>query len=371
MPVIFLAGDVMTGRGIDQVLPHPSEPRLHEGYVHSARDYVKLAERANGPIPAPVDFRYVWGDALGVLEALRPDARIVNLETAITASDAPWPEKGIHYRMHPANMPVLAAARLDCCALANNHVLDWGREGLAETLRALAEAGIRVAGAGEDAKRAAAPAAIPLASGGRVLVFAWAHESSGVPRDWAATAARSGVNLLPDLTPRTVDAIAREIERHRRPADLVVASIHWGGNWGYAIGREQRAFAHGLIDTAHVDIVHGHSSHHAKAIEVHGQRPILYGCGDFLNDYEGIGGYEEFEPDLCAMYFPALDAASGALERFDIVPMRVRRFRVERAPAADVRHLVATLDRESRKLGTRVEADRDGAVRLAWTERVS
>src|ERR687895_1738261 len=61
---LFLCGDVMTGRGIDQALPYHNNPRLYEPYVTTAQRYVELAEQMNGPIPAPVDFSYVWGDAL-------------------------------------------------------------------------------------------------------------------------------------------------------------------------------------------------------------------------------------------------------------------------------------------------------------------
>ena len=61
---LFLCGDVMTGRGIDQILPHPCDPSLHENYVKSAMDYVRLAEEEVGPIARPVDFSYVWGAAL-------------------------------------------------------------------------------------------------------------------------------------------------------------------------------------------------------------------------------------------------------------------------------------------------------------------
>ncbi|HUI99963.1 MAG TPA: CapA family protein [Usitatibacter sp.] len=371
MRVLFLAGDVMTGRGIDQVLPQPADARLYESYVKSARDYVALAERASGPIPAPVGFEYVWGDALQVLERMRPAVRIVNLETAITAGGEPRPDKGIHYRMHPANAGVLAAARLDCCAVANNHVLDWGVDGLADTLAALREARIAAAGAGEDAQHAAAPAAVRLPDGSRVLVFAYAHSSSGVPREWAATAKRPGVNFLPDLSPRTVDSIAAAIAPQRGPVDLVVASLHWGGNWGYAVDPAERRFAQSLIDDAGVDVVHGHSSHHPRGIEVHAGKPILYGCGDLVNDYEGIGGYEEFEPRVCAMYFPAFEAQSRRLARFDAVPLRIRRFRLERATAAESRRLAATLDRESRRLGSRVALAGDGMLHLEWKERVS
>lgn len=88
---LFLGGDVMTGRGIDQILPHPGNPRLYESYVRNAIEYVELAEAANGPIPRPVDVAYPWGDALLALDELKPDVRIVNLETSITRSNYPWP----------------------------------------------------------------------------------------------------------------------------------------------------------------------------------------------------------------------------------------------------------------------------------------
>ena len=155
---LFLCGDVMTGRGIDQILPHPGKPHLYEPYMRSALGYVAIAEQATGPIKQPVDFAYVWGDALAELDRVQPQARIINLETAVTAAEDAWPNKGIHYRMHPANVRCLAAAKVDCCALANNHVLDWGYRGLAETLAALRGAGIRTAGAGRDEAVAAAPA---------------------------------------------------------------------------------------------------------------------------------------------------------------------------------------------------------------------
>src|SRR5262245_48429269 len=107
---LFLSGDVMTGRGIDQALPHPGNPALYEAWVRDARDYVRLAERASGPIPRPVDGAYLWGDALAELERAQAEVRIVNLETSITASEDCWPDKPIHYRMHPRNIGCLTAA---------------------------------------------------------------------------------------------------------------------------------------------------------------------------------------------------------------------------------------------------------------------
>jgi poly-gamma-glutamate synthesis protein (capsule biosynthesis protein) len=138
------------------------------------------------------------------------------------------------------------------------------------------------------------------------------------------------VNLL-DFSDQTVEPIAARIRAAKRAGDIAVASLHWGGNWGFDVPAQQRSFARRLIDAAAVDVVHGHSSHHVKGIEVYHDRPILYGCGDFLNDYEGIGGYEEFRADLGLMYFPQFDTRTGRLARFALTPTRIRHFRIERA----------------------------------------
>lgn len=361
---LFLCGDVMTGRGIDQILPHPSKPHLYEAYMRSARGYVDLAERATGPIPRPVDFRYVWGDALGELERVRPDARIVNLETAVTVSEDAWPGKPIHYRMHPSNVGCLTAAQIDCCVLANNHVLDWGRRGLLETLDTLHREGVQTAGAGRGEGEAAAPAVLDLPGKGRVLVFAFGTEDSGVPEDWAAAGRRAGVSFLEDLSAERVAAIARRVRSRKRAGDLAVASIHWGANWSYAISTAQRVFAHRLIDAAGIDLLHGHSSHHVKGIELYHDKLILYGCGDFLNDYEGIGSHEGYRGDLSLMYFPTLDVATGRLVRLAMVPTQVRHFRVNRAPPQGAAWLEAMLNREGRCLNVQLDRLPDQSLLL-------
>lgn len=357
----------MTGRGLDQVLPHPGDPLLHEPYVQSATRYVELAEAESGAIRIPVDYSYPWGDALAELKRVAPVARIMNLETSVTTSDRHWRGKGIHYRMHPANVPCISAAAIDCCVLANNHVIDWGFAGLRETLEVLETAGIETAGAGLDAKAAAEPAALDVGGGRRVLVFGFGTETSGIPREWAARRDRPGVNLLDDLSPKTVRRIAEHTARAKVGGDTVVASIHWGSNWGYAVRAAQREFAHRLIEEAGVDVVHGHSSHHFQGIEVYRDRPILYGCGDFLNDYEGISGREEYRSDLVLMYFPVLVPSTGRLVRFYLSPLRIRRFRLERPSREEVGWVQEVLNREGERFGTWVEAGPAGDLKLLWT----
>lgn len=352
---LFLCGDVMTGRGIDQVLPHPGNPRIHESYMTSAKDYVKLAEEANGPIPKPVNFAYIWGDALEELGRVNPDVRIINLETAVTTSSDFWGGKGIHYRMQPRNIPCILAAKIDCCVLANNHVLDWGYAGLTQTLTTLTGANIKTAGVGRNISEAEAPAIIDVAGKGRVMVFGFGDQSSGISPSWGARSDRAGVNLLSDLSEATVHRIAKRISGFKQKSDCVVASIHWGGNWGYNIPSAQREFARQLIDQAHVDVVHGHSSHHPKGVEVYKGKPILFGCGDFLNDYEGISGYEEFRGDLVLMYFVSMDLRTGNPVSVIMTPMHIKRFRLNYAHSDDVRWLQHVMDRESRLLGGRIE----------------
>jgi poly-gamma-glutamate synthesis protein (capsule biosynthesis protein) len=353
----------MMGRGIDQVLAHPCNPTLHEDYVASAEDYVSLAEQANGPIPRHVEPSYVWGAALDELDRMRPDVRIINLETAITRSDD-YVRKGINYRMSPENADCLSAAGIDCCVLANNHVLDWGRSGLLQTLATLQRLTIKTSGAGRNLLEAKAPATLDMANKVRLLVFSFGTVTSGIPRNWAATADNPGVNLLTRLSEAEALRVAEYIVSIKQPGDMAMVSLHWGPNWGYEVSAEQQLFAHTLIDRANVSIVHGHSSHHPKAIEVYHKRLILYGCGDFLHDYEGIRGYEEFRSDLALMYFADIEPGSGNLAVLEIVPLRIRNFRLGRPSRQDIEWLQHTLQRERQRFGTDIVVDPGGRLVL-------
>jgi poly-gamma-glutamate capsule biosynthesis protein CapA/YwtB (metallophosphatase superfamily) len=361
--LLFACGDVMTGRGVDQVLPHPGDPQLRERYIDDARAYVRLAERTSGPIPRPVSFAWPWGDALPILDAMAPDVRLINLETAVTRQVDFAPDKTVHYRMSPRNLPCVAAARPDVCALANNHVLDFGRAGLEETLAVLARAGLTAAGAGRDAAAAWQPAVVPLPGGSRMLVFSCGTASSGIPAEWAAATARPGVSFLPGVYGVIADALIARAAAARQDGDLVVVSIHWGANWGYTATADQVQFAHRLIDGG-ISLVHGHSSHHPRSVEVYRGRLILYGCGDCIDDYEGISGYEEFRDELRLLYFASLTPGTGTLQALRMVPMRARKMRLRHASAADGRWLAATLNRISRQFGSRIDHQADGTLLL-------
>jgi poly-gamma-glutamate synthesis protein (capsule biosynthesis protein) len=207
---------------------------------------------------------------------------------------------------------------------------------------------------------------LEAAEKGRVIVFSLGSPSSGIPPSWAASRNRPGVNLLNDLSEQAIQSIGARVKELNQTRDILIASIHWGGNWGYAISPKQIDFAHGLIDRAEIDVVYGHSSHHVKAIEIYRGKPILYGCGDFLDDYEGISGHEEFRGDLGLMYFVGMDAFSGKLLDLSMTPTQVRNFKVHRASRTDALWLRDTLSREGASFGTRAYLNEDNTLTLRW-----
>ena len=163
-----------------------------------------------------------------------------------------------------------------------------------------------------------------------------------------------------------VRLLAQEIGGVKRAGDIVVVSIHWGSNWGYKIPTSEKKLAHRLVDEAGVDIIHGQSSHHVKAIEVYNDRLILYGCGDFFNDYEGISGHEQFRGDLGLMYFADINSSTGKLIALRLIPTQIRRFRLNRASATDSQWLADLLNREGKRFNTAVQQSDENIFKLRW-----
>ncbi len=167
------------------------------------------------------------------------------------------------------------------------------------------------------------------------------------------------MDFLPSLSPAAADAvIARARAAARQCGDIIVVSIHWGSNWGYGVDGDQVRFAHRLIDGG-IDLIHGHSSHHPRPIEVYRGKLVLYGCGDCIDDYEGITGYHEYRDDL----------ATGKLAALTMVPMQARNMRLRHASATDSEWLASTLARISRSFGSRIEYQPGGTLILRPTAR--
>ena len=318
---------------------------------------MRLAEGRSGPIPRNVENDCLWGGLLTGLDRRRCDLRIINLETAITTAATPAPKES-NYCMKPANVGLPTAARIDACTLANSHVLDWREAGLMETLGTHGQAGIACAGAGRDARAARAATVLHVQGGGRVLLLAFGGTDSAVLPDWAASIVQPGVNLLP---PDPTAAVRGAVVHLRQPGEILIVLLHWGGNWGHGVPIWQREPGRAMIEEAEVNVVFGPSSHHPKAIETVGNGIVFYGCGDLINDCEGIAGHEAYRPNLGLGVFLDLDRRGGQVRKLEPVPFERRRFRLQKAAAQDVAWLAHTLARQSVGLDLRLRED--GAIR--------
>ena len=369
----------MIGRGIDQILPYPCDSKIYEPFVKDARDYVRFAEEINGKIDYPVSFDYIWGDALKELEKEKADLRIINLETTITTSENFEP-KEINYRMNPKNIDVLKVFKVNIACLANNHILDFKEEGLLETIEVLNKNGILTVGAGRNIEEAKKPIIFRCRTS-KILIFNYADVSSGVPIWWKAEKNKAGVNLITDLTQINADKYISENPRNKHPrqsarennicenprSSVVIFSIHWGPNWGYEITKEQKNFAYRLIDEANIDIVFGHSSHHFKGIETYKNKIIIYGAGDFINDYEGIGGYENFRPDLVLGYIVEISNNKNELKinRLILLPFKIKKFRLNYCNKEEIDWIFNVLKRESKVDGEFIKEENRIILKLS------
>lgn len=316
---IALSGDVMLGRIVD-------------------RDVVRNEHVA----PAAI-----WGDVLPLLAAA--DLRLANLECVISECGTPWRPltKAFHFRAHPRSTAFLQAAHIDCVTLANNHVLDYGREALLDCLVLLDRAGIRRAGAGRILAEALEPARLETSDGTVAVVALTDNESS-----WEAGATTPGVNYIAYDRQGLVDPYRARIEHllaeTRRWADLLIVSAHVGPNWGPP-SPAMRALAHQLIDLG-ADLYWGHSNHTPLGIECYDGRPILYAAGDFVDDY----AVDPRERNDCAFLFVA-EVVQWRVRRLQLFPTVIEHCRVHRAQGAEVGWLQERMRARSAALGTAVE----------------
>lgn len=294
------------------------------------------------------DYARPWGDTLASLRAL--DLFCVNLECALTARTERWPDGGykpFYFRADPAVVRTLSLGRVDFASLANNHIGDFGPEGVRDTVAALDRAGIAHAGAGIDRLSAREPALL-TAAGTRVAVVAFAD----YPAEWAATATAPGINYTPvSLAHEHFDEVRVALAVARERADAVVFSIHWGPNMSEQPTPAFRDFAHAIID-AGADIFWGHSAHVPQGVELRHGRLILYDTGDFVDDY-AVDAH--LRNDLSALF--AVDLAPTGVESVEVVPVRIADLQVRHAHGRDREWFVERFGARCAELGTKVTAE--------------
>ncbi len=255
----------------DTLLSDAAQPLLdREGYLAPFRDLVPLPEA---------------------------DYVVANLEGPLTIRSTPWdPNQRWSYQSDPAAAAALAAVGIDAVGLANNHSLDRGPQGLADTIATLAESGLSTFGAGGDQIEAASPLLIETPYG-IVAVVGFGEDAS---RERLASRTTPG-SLVPSYS-----AIQLGLDQSRGAgARWLVAFVHWGTNY-QGIEDEQRRWAQRFADAGY-DLVIGHGPHLAQPVEFVDGMLVLYSLGNFV--FGTPGRYSEAVPGISVLAQTELTAA--------------------------------------------------------------
>lgn len=314
---ICLGGDVMLGRGVD------------EWVVAAGRSpFAELSAYWHGM-----------------------DLVAVNLECALTDRDT-WyqgPRKAFYFRGRPEAARLLAEAGVDVVTLANNHALDAGEPGLADTLDLLDHRGIAHAGAGPDLAHASRPAVVG-AGGLRVAFLSYCDHQE----DFAAGSNRPGIRYLDLAIPeRALPVLAADVRAARAEADLVIVAFHWQANWAPVVEPPFRRVGRHCL-RAGASVVWGHSPHHFQGVEWAPGGVILYSTGDLVDDYAVDPVYRN---DRQLLFTLELDKTG--VTRVAARPIELRWDQTRFAGPEAAEWIRATFGRYCAALGTRVTPQGD------------
>lgn len=320
----------MLGRAVQLTFPNQTIGDNKITDTLSAQEYLNMIH-LDMPIEQireqNYDGSYLWGDLLNL--DFKEDIRIMNLEAAPTLSinNNDIPNKSIHYHVNLNNLPGLFTRFKYpyVLSLSNNHSIDMGLKAFTnETLKYVKNA----VGIGINDKIACGPFTI-----NNILIFAFAAGCSGVPSNWGATSVKPGIAYLPPIIDKNSVDIAFNVIRdglinYQNNNKCIIISIHWGPNWSYSndgqIFREM--LAHKLIDELQVALIYGHSSHHIRGMELYNGHFIIYGAGDFINDYENISEQKNYNT-AGALFVIDIDNNNFKLIQLLFIPFKVEKLR--------------------------------------------
>ncbi len=206
----------------------------------------------------------------------RADVTVGNLESNLSRSGSPWPGKDVTFRGDPRGIVGLKASGFDFVALGNNHVLDYGRTSLRDTLATLDRAGIRHAGAGMNRAAAWKPAVVTR-DGATIAFLSFSHV---VPSGFVATGSSPGLARGRG----NMDAVASAIKAAQKQYDYVLVSFHWGIEYKDYANADQVKDARKAVD-AGADMVLSHHPHVIQGVEFYKGKLIAYSLGDFVFDH--------------------------------------------------------------------------------------
>jgi poly-gamma-glutamate capsule biosynthesis protein CapA/YwtB (metallophosphatase superfamily) len=237
------------------------------------------------------------------------DFTALNLETAVTGRGLPQP-KNYHFRTTPLAFTALRDAGVDLVTMANNHVLDYGPAGLADTLAAAKAARFPYVGIGTDAGAAWAPYVTTIK--GMTIAIVGVSQVAELASSWVATSTRPGEANAIDLS-RTLAAVRAA----RRLARTVIVFMHWGTEGDACPDPAQLSLAPKLA-AAGASIIIGAHAHMLQGSGWLGRTFVAYGMGNFLwweRSYSTATGVLELtlhsRGPLTARFIPAVVSSTG------------------------------------------------------------
>lgn len=292
---------------------------------------------------------YIWGDVLSLLRV--NDLNIINLEAALTKSTKRVP-KVFNFKADPKHVQTLIEGTIGLVNLANNHVLDFSKDGLIETLETLGKSHIPYVGAGKNANEAADPVILTI-GGIRIGILGCTDNEP----TWAATEESCGTRYVEIGNLEDLESLKNDIAKVRKQVKVLILSIHWGPNMKERPSKDFIDFAHQLIDCG-VDILHGHSAHIFQGVEVYKGKLILYDTGDFVDDYYVD---PQLRNDRSFLFLVDLDQ-NGHLLALRLIPVFISNFQVNLATGKNASESLTRMQSLSKELHTVFVAENGGLV---------
>lgn len=248
---------------------------------------------------------YVLNDTQSIFDAA--DVAMVNLENPLSTRGTAAQDKQYTFRARPETAAYLKEAGIDIVTLANNHVLDYGKDALLDTLESLQQHGIKAVGAGRDVDSASRP--LYVEKNGYRIAFLGSSRVIPVP-EWAAQLNQPGVATTYDPL-----RLTQEIQQARSQADLVIVYVHWGKERKETPEKYQQKLAHAYID-AGADAVIGSHPHVLQGFEFYKEKLIAYSLGNFV-----------FNNSQASTAILQIHSSGGELSSFQIIPCEIKNSR--------------------------------------------
>jgi len=287
------------------------------------------------------DYAYPWGNMIVYLQ--KTDLNIANLETTLTKSSKKVP-KVFNFKATPDRVEILKKGNINVVSLANNHSLDFGVEGLKETLKTLDNAKILHVGAGMNAHQA--NASVIVKKGGiKIGIIGFTDNEP----EWKAQENKPGINYFKvgDIT-----KVKEDIKNIRNQVDVLIATLHWGPNMRQRPSQEFKNFAHQMIDVG-IDIIHGHSAHIFQGIEIYKNKLIMYDTGDFVDDYHVDSTLRN---DQSFLFLVTIDKSSR-IKKVELIPVLISNMQVNKATDTEKKEIISKMQKLSAEMGTYVTDD--------------